>query len=605
MPAWQLRVSEKQTPVYSDVFEGAAELGRQNVGERGPFWKKRENGLYRVVIAPLEDQRISRRQLLVEPVAGDRVKLTNTSSSQSVRLADGTKLDPGDACEVPLPAVFTLGEKTVRVFAAEEEEDAADLRSLAQATIPPGREFAGRASFASLGLTAEMASERVLSWLRTTMGVLQSASGSQDFLAKAARAVVDLVNLDSGRVLLRSGEEWAVQAVQTEMGGVDIQEWCPSRKVLHKVLTEKKTFWQAPALAHADSLKGVHAVVAAPILNPKGEVIGALYGERRKYNAAAAAPISNPEAMLVEVLATSVAAGLARVEQEKAAVRARVQFEQFFTPRLARLLDEHPELLEGKDAEVTVLFCDVRGFSAASEVLGPRKTFEWISDVMNALSKCVLEEEGVLVDYIGDELIAMWGAPDQQPDHGRRACRAALDMAQSLERLNAKWQPVLGAAMDIGIGINSGPARVGNTGSTVKFKYGPLGNTVNLASRVQGASKYLKTRLLITKATRALLDDAFCVRRLCDVRVVNISEAVGLYELVHTGMEGWQELRDEYEAALTQFEKKEFRQAARILGKLLPEHPYDGPALALMARAVQCLSQEPAKFDPVWELPGK
>src|SRR5207302_9074849 len=224
------------------------------------------------------------------------------------------------------------------------------------------------------------------------------------------------------------------------------------------------------------------------------EVVGALYADRRRGESnKSLGLITKVEAMLVELRAGSVAAGLARVEQEQAAIRARVQFEQFFTPELSRQLTAQPDLLEGRDAEVSILFCDIRGFSRISERLGPTRTVSWINHVLGELSECVLAHQGVLVDYIGDELMAMWGAPGVQPDHAKLACRAGLAMLESLPRLNEHWLSVLEEPMGLGVGINTGLARVGNTGTQRKFKYGPLGGTVNLASRVQGANKFLKT----------------------------------------------------------------------------------------------------------------
>src|SRR5207244_1819701 len=106
------------------------------------------------------------------------------------------------------------------------------------------------------------------------------------------------------------------------------------------------------------------------------------------------------EAMLVELLACGVATGLARQQQEEAALRAQVRFEQFFTPELAQQLAQDPDMLQGRQAEVTLLFADVRGFSRFSEKLGPERTVAWMNDVMGELSACVLHEAGVLVDYI-------------------------------------------------------------------------------------------------------------------------------------------------------------------------------------------------------------
>jgi adenylate cyclase len=178
-------------------------------------------------------------------------------------------------------------------------------------------------------------------------------------------------------------------------------------------------------------------------------------------------------------------------------------------------------------------------------------------------------------------------------------------MLALLPELQDRWQPVVEERMGLGIGINTGIARVGNVGSIHKFKYGPLGNTVNLGSRVQGATKYLKAPLLITEATLKQLDNTFATRRLCPVRMVNIEQPVALYELVRPHQPGWSDLKAGYEEALAHFERKEFLHTARTLGKLLPEHPDDGPALELMFLAVECLRKEPANWGPVWELPGK
>jgi adenylate cyclase len=344
-------------------------------------------------------------------------------------------------------------------------------------------------------------------------------------------------------------------------------------------------------------------VVAAPILHRDGSVRGAVYGERRG-GKSALAPLTEVEAMLVELVARGVAAGLARQEQERAALQARVQFEQFFTPRLADQLARRPDLLQGRRTEVSVLFCDIWGFSRISERIGPEATVNWIQDVLSVLSDCVLTQGGVLVDYVGDALLAMWGAPDDQPDHARRACRAALAMLASVPGLNERWQATLCEPMQISVGVNTGPAQVGNTGSRQKFKYGALGNTVNLGSRVQGMTKHLRCRLLLTHATRGQLDDSFAVRRLGRFQVVNISEPIDLYELSPPDRPGWAAMRDEYGKALELFEGGEFGQAALALGNLRVQHG-DEAALVLLYRAVRCMVEGPPASHPVWVLAEK
>jgi adenylate cyclase len=442
-----------------------------------------------------------------------------------------------------------------------------------------------------------MDADQLMAWIQAFLNLLQSAAGSEDFYVKAAQALVDLVKLDSGRVMIRENNEWKAMATHTHNRKATLDKERPSSRILSNVLREKKTFWKVPELS--SSTFDLGAVVAAPILDRHGEVIGALYGERRLMGAEIKEPISQLEAMLVEVLASGVAAGLSRVEQEQAALRTRLQWEQYMTPRLAARLVDHPELLTGRDKEITVLFCDIRGFSRITEKLGPAKTVELMSDVMNVLTECVMDRDGVVVDYVGDEVMAMWGAPEDQPDHAARACRAALAMFESLPSLNERWQAIVKEPLNFGIGINTGNAQVGNVGSRIKAKYGALGNTVNLASRVQGATKFLKASLLITEATKKSVDDTFQTRRLCQVRVVNIEQPVGLYELAGPNRTGWTSLKRDYEQALEEFTHGNFRQACQILGRVILDYPNDGPSLVLLARAVGCLVQKPDPFDPV------
>ena len=623
----QILVYDRQQKVYGDVFAGSVELGRQRDGREVLYSSHRDGERARLVIARLDEDTVSREHALIDLLPGGRIRLTNRSAKVSIRLSDGGELKAGTSCELPLPTVIALGRKTVRVQSAESREGLGPLRGLPQATAPPGSlsgmspAASGMSRFVTLSLQsisniinpaatdkgAQM--EEVVRWLQTLMEVLSSAASSSDFFQKGAQAVVDIVGLDRGSVLLLEGGEWKSAAACAAPSCAAAADWKPSLQILNRVLQEKRTLWQDPEQMDLDSLGslvGVELVVVSPILDPEGAVIGAVYGDCRQDTLMAAAPkITKVEAIVVELLARGVAVGLARMEQERAAIAARVQFEQFFTRELSQQLAREPTLLEGRDSEVTLLFCDIRAFSRISEKLGPEGTMQWVSQVMGTLSDCVLEHKGVLVDYIGDELMAMWGAPVEQPDHAQLACSAALAMIDSLPALNDCWQPILGEPLHIGIGINTGIARVGNTGSRQKFKYGPLGNTVNLASRVQGATKYLKCPLLLTEWTQKRLDERFRTRRLCQVRVVNIQQPVALFELVPDNHANWPEMKIKYEQALVDFDEYRFRPAAKILGNLLAEMQEDGPSLVLMSRAVNAWVEGPSEKHPVWDLPGK
>lgn len=563
----------------------------------------------RLPIADVGQTSVSRRQLRIESLANECVRIANVSGSIAVACAGRPRIMPGDTVEYPPPLDLRIDQIAVRIEFEREEDPHTSTEALVTLQSPVERS-GGSSIFQKQSISKLLANmpqatqDGLVAWWQNIIEVLQSASNSDDFFQRAAQAVVRLIGLDVGAVFLFENGAWRVVAIET--AGPKTAR--PSTTVLRRVLDEKRTFFSRvdPSVDVFTSVASIDTFVASPILGRDGGVIGAVYGHRsRDLTDSATTEVSHLEALLVQTLASGVAAGLARVEQEKASLARKVQFEQFFSPELAARLDAEPDLLAGRDAEVTVLFCDIRGFSGVSERLGPAQTMEWIGSVLSTLSDKVAVTSGVLVDYIGDEMMAMWGAPSPQPNHAVLACTAAKIMVEQAGAIDTAWMETIGSATRFGIGINSAVARVGNTGSTRKFKYGPLGNGVNLASRVQGATKYLKVPSIITGSTRALLDDSFLTRRLCRVRVVNIVEPVDLYELDCGSDPRSRERFEQYEEALAAFDAGNFSTAAQALGNLLAAWPGDGPSLVLLSRSVDCMIREPADFSPVWELPGK
>lgn len=611
---WEIRIYEDGKLAHTAEVDGPLELGRQAATDERLYSTLFQSGQQRLVVTA--EKSVSRQQALVELLDGGRCLITNLSSNRAISLLDtnGT-LGPGTKRILETETLLGFGRTTaIRLqpagMARAAERDSSDesqYKSLPDAEAP-GQSFFGTNTFPSLSVGASAPEMReVDQWVKAAMDVLESAANSADFYEKSARAVVEVGKLDSAWVLFFEQGQWKQQARYTSPRVAKRATKDFSQTVLKLVREKKRTFWQLPPNPGSEmgSLVGVDAFVAAPILNRQWEVIGALCGNRQGCGLGVGDSIDAVEANFVQLLARCIAAGLARLEQEEAALAAQVQFAQFFSPELSRQLALQPDLLNVRDAEVTLLFCDIRGFSRISEHLGAARTVDWISDVMDAISNCVRAESGVLVDYVGDETFAMWGAPEEQPDHAQRACRAALAMLEQLPILNARWQAELKEPLDLGIGINTGVARVGNVGSKHKFKYGPLGNTVNLASRVQGATKHAKCRLLITGATQVKLGSEFATRRLCQARVVNIAQPVDLHELVSPGSADWIEAKTVYESALQEFEAQRFSQAAGILGNWRTQHSNDAPALLLLHRTVQAMVEEKADFSPVWILPSK
>jgi adenylate cyclase len=392
---------------------------------------------------------------------------------------------------------------------------------------------------------------QVARWLDTLAGLLRTEGGLARLYEGAARALAALAGLDDAGVAIRGDDGWQAGAVPAE--------------VLDRVAGERGgTCVAGPG--------GV--VVAAAVGSGSGAADAVLWGRA----AEARGRPGTLELRLVETLAAAVAAARSRRQAPSA---------------------------EGQEREVTVLFCDVCGFSGLAERLGPRVAGRLAADALEHVTGCIRAHGGVIVDYHGDGVLAMWNAPDDQSDHAGRACLAALAIKAGLPRLSAAWHETVGGPLELGTAVNTGPAVVGNTGSRQQFKYGPIGHTVNLAQRIEGAVKEFGLPVLITGATRQRIGEAFATRRLCRARVAGLREAVDLYELHGTEATAeWRDRRDAYELALSLFESGQWGAACRTTYRLLAgqEGNYDRACLQLVGRAVQCLRSPPATFDPVLEL---
>ena len=596
----RFRVSNKLQQQEFDHPSGPIEIGRGGARESIP----------RCVV---QDLYVSKDHISIVEGSGGRVQVRNLSARNSIRLADNSIIAVGAVRELDSPIRLTVGETTIDVEAVSDDagENAGPLQTIGQPLT--GRTLqTTHLSLQELGQAPD--AEKLTQWFETVISVQRAAAGSPEFYTQTAAAIVKLVGLDKGMVILKRAGRWMVQSRCPDDEGSIGREF--STTILARVERERRTFFQSEGVAanSSESLQGVEAVVASPIFDPNDGVVGMVYGVRNRFQRGRGAAVSGLgigplEAQVMQLLASAVGVGLARQEQEAEAGRLRVQFEQFFSADLARELQRNPRLLDGQEREITVLFSDIRGFSRLAERLGPTETCKLVSYVMEKLTDRVREFEGVVVDYSGDGIMAMWNAPATQADHAAKACRAALGMICDLPGMDAEWKERLGVPLKLGIGLNTGPALCGNTGSSHKFKYGPLGHAVNLGSRTEGATKALGVALLITGSTRAMLDDSFLSRRLCKVRVVGITGAVDLYELrsADAATPEWLAMKDGYEHALALFEAGNFTGSLRALYTLLAkqEEHHDVPSLNLVGRAVELLRSPPEHFDGILELSSK
>lgn len=256
---------------------------------------------------------------------------------------------------------------------------------------------------------------------------------------------------------------------------------------------------------------------------------------------------------------------------------------------------------------VTVMFCDMANYSMLAERAGPSASHRLVQGILERVTACVETEGGNVVDYYGDGMLAMWNAPTARADHAARACRSALAIQREVPALAATWAEQAETPLRLRCTLNTGPALVGNTGTTRRGKYGPSGHTVNIAQRVQTAAKYFGAPIVLTVSTRAQLDGpAFSLRRLGSARLPSMAQPTELYEL-HAPETAWLATREAFEHALNQFEAGDWHGSCQTARSLLdvPQQQLDLASLRLLGRAVEHLTTAaPARVGGVWELAG-
>ncbi|GMU60702.1 MAG: hypothetical protein AMXMBFR34_24650 [Myxococcaceae bacterium] len=299
--------------------------------------------------------------------------------------------------------------------------------------------------------------------------------------------------------------------------------------------------------------------------------------------------------------------GYLSVDREK--LKLRSTFSRYLGEDVIALALENPERLnQGEKREMTVLFSDIRGFTSLSERMSPEVLADFINQYLSPMTRIVFEEKGTLDKYIGDALMAFWNAPLDQADHALRACRAALAMLSKLDELKQGWREKGYPELDIGVGINSGPMVVGNMGSDVRVDYTVLGDTVNLASRLEGTTKLYDAKIIISQFTFAQVKGRVVARRLGAVRVKGKQQPVQIYELRALGEASAEEAQviATFEAALDAWAAQRFEEAGKGFAAVLAKWPKDAPAARYRVSAEEFQAQPPgANWDGVISLKTK
>jgi len=304
--------------------------------------------------------------------------------------------------------------------------------------------------------------------------------------------------------------------------------------------------------------------------------------------------------VVVSYVATTVYAGLTERKEKK---RITNIFGQYVDERVVQQLVENPEMskIGGVNREVTVLFSDLKGFTKLSEKLGPEKIVRLMNIYLTEMTDIIRHNEGTIDKFIGDSIMAFWGAPVPNPKAPYLACLSALQMQTRLEEIKNRWIEFGEVEVRQRIGINTGVCIVGNVGSERKTNYTAIGDAVNLASRLEGVNKRYGTSILISRDTRSRVSDEFIVREIEEVSVDGRAEPVIVYELRELCSKPLpahaKSFLDSYGQALTAYKARQWDEAAGLFQQSLGYMPED-PVCRCFIEKIKVLKTESAGSRP-------
>ena len=295
------------------------------------------------------------------------------------------------------------------------------------------------------------------------------------------------------------------------------------------------------------------------------------------------------------------------VSERKEKRMIKGMFQHYLAKSLVDELIANPDKLKlgGDKKELTVFFSDIEGFTSISESLDPERLLECLNEYLSAMTDIILDNDGMLDKYIGDAIVAVWGAPIVREEHAKLSCRAALLMQRTLTDLRHKWKNDGKPEFKARIGLNSGFMTIGNVGSHQRLSYTVIGDVVNLASRLEGINKQYQTYNMISEFTYKELNDEFQVRELDLITVKGKTEPVRIYELLE---EGGVELPknkvkslEHFNEGLQWYKEQRWETAVSNFESALNADPHDYPSKLYIDRCRHFLQNPPPPdWDGVW-----
>ncbi|WLB52412.1 CHASE2 domain-containing protein [Bradyrhizobium sp. 521_C7_N1_3] len=324
------------------------------------------------------------------------------------------------------------------------------------------------------------------------------------------------------------------------------------------------------------------------------------------FTQALALPLTEPALASLAALAMMIGYRFVVADRDERFLRKSFAF--YLAPEVINTMVASGKMpaLGGEARNVTMFFSDLSGFSSIAETMTPGELVTLMNEYLSAMTDIIEGHGGYVDKYIGDSIVAMFGAPADDPAHARNAVHAALKCHEKLAELNASNPAFAGHGLSHRIGLNSGEAVVGNIGSRRRFNYTVMSDTVNVASRLEGANKYYGTAIMASETTMAQTGDTFSWRELDAIRVLGRGEAIKVFEpLADKGAESAEQTKvaTAYAEGLACWRAREFAKAAEA---------FDGvakidPASALFAKRAKALTANPPspEWTPVNTLEGK
>ncbi len=286
-------------------------------------------------------------------------------------------------------------------------------------------------------------------------------------------------------------------------------------------------------------------------------------------------------------------------------------FGHYISPRVIDEIIKNPESLNlgGEMRQITIYFSDIAGFSTISEQLTPHELVLLLNEYLSEMTDIILKNDGTVDKYEGDAIMAFYGAPHFLKDHALRGCHAAMEMQKRLADMREVWKKQGKNELYVRMGLNTGDAVVGNMGSHTRMDYTAMGDSVNLAARLEGANKHYGTYLMISEDTHELVKDDFGYRELDTIRVVGKEQPIKVFELMDTWgnlSDQMLDMRSKYNEGLKIFKERDWKKARSMFRAALKIIPEDGPSNVYDARCTEFMQKPPSKnWDGVYRLKSK